>query len=166
MSLFLRMKLWSNWRNDTSCTVSVWFYCLSLCGFVLLASFRAFGSVKFFFFFFFVFWLGLVFRNDCSGSCALDSSNSRDGGMDLLNKVKRPSCSMNFVRNYLSSLLPTANSWMKISVSAASSKNICRKMFGKSCGRRNRKRKKDFVILSYSDAAYMKYITECSSDFI
>jgi hypothetical protein len=121
--------------------LSIWFYCLSLCGLVLFASFREFGSVKFFFF---GFWLGLVFRNYCSGTCVLDSSNSREGAVDLLNRVKGPSCSMNFVRNYLISLLPTANFWMPSVVTAAGNKNIRRKMFGKSCGRTNRKREKGF----------------------
>lgn len=136
------MKLWSNWRNDTSCTVSVWFYCLSLCGLVLFASFREFRFVKFFF----GFWLGLLFRNYCSGSCILDSSNSQEGAVDLLNKVKGPSCSLKVVRNYLTSLLPTANSWRTTGVSAAGSKNICRKMFRKSCGYKSKKGKR--ILLS------------------
>jgi hypothetical protein len=147
------MKLWSNWRNDTSWTVSVWFYCLSLCGLILFASFREFGSVKvcfvlfcilFFFFFFFYYLIGLVFRNYCSGRCVLDSSNWREGAVDLLNKVRGPSCTMNFVRNYLSSLLATTNSWMTSVVTAAGNKSMHSKMFGKSCGRGNGKRKKGF----------------------
>ena len=141
------MKLWSNWRHDT------WLYASGfiVCPFVRLFFSRVSESsgLSNFFFFFFGFWLGLVFINYYAGSCVLDSSNSRERAVDLLNKVKGPSCSVNFVRNYkyLSRLLPTANSWMTSVVSAVGNKNIRRKVFGKSYGLRNRKGKKLFCHL-------------------